>query len=137
MAERAAEVVIPFPERDVVASFGAQRRELGAGGTPADDQHGARSVGWRRFRLRFSSEARADPAGVTEALHQLAVDALVEPDARPQRSLAARPRLRHDVGIGHGRPRHGDDVGMAGVEHGFGLGDIEDPPGVDDGEVGG
>ena len=135
--QRAAQMRVPLPQLDAVAALGAQRRELGARRTASHDQHGASSGGRRGFRLGLTTEAGIDAAGVDEPIDQLAVDALVQRDARPHSLLGAGAGLGHDLGIGHRGPGHGHDVGVAGGQHRLGLVDVCHAPGVDDGEVGG
>ena len=117
--------------------LGAQPGELHPRRAAADHQHPLRL---RRplgqvAQLPLVRPERVDAAGVAEPLHLLAVDALVQPDARADRHGVRAPGLVDDVEIGERRPGHGHQVGVAGGQHGLRLLGRGDPPGVDDRQV--
>ncbi len=131
-----AEVVTLLPQLDAVAMLGAQRGEFRSRRAATDDQHRRRPGGTpgKVGQLRLAGEGHVDAAGIGQALDLLAVDALVEADTRAKRLGVQALGLADDGGVGHRRPSHAHQVGVAGGKDGLGLLHRGDPAGVDHGQ---
>ena len=74
-----------------------------------------------RPSLCLPCELGADPAGIGEAVDELAVDALVQADARADLVGPPLAGLQGELGIGHGGAGDGDHIGLAGLDDGSGV----------------
>ena len=134
------------PRRDAVRAPTARRRDLAPRTAPASSVPAGPPPITSTDRLAV---AAGGGGSASRAKRGLTPQAYTIPSTRRRWMHSFRPMhgrtpvlgtgagLGDDVGIGHRGARHGDEVGVPGGEHGLGLGDVEHPPGVDDGAVGG
>ena len=131
----AAELVGAFPQLDGVALLCAQAGDLHAGWTAADHQDRARVGRGPRSRFGLAGELRAHTTGVGEAIDELAVNALVEPDAGADLVGTLFASLQRELGVGHRGPGNGDEIGVAGLDDRLGMCGFGHAPAVDDRQV--
>ena len=133
--EPSAELRLRLPQLDLVTAFGGVRGQLHPGRAAADHQQPHRLVGCRHGREGLAPGVRVDAAAERQPFERVAVDAVVEGDARTHLVGAAVEGLAEPLTVRDEGAHHAHHVGIAVGDDLLGRLRMHDPAHVEDGQA--